>query len=83
MGASHRLINSSVLPRNVTTFALPEMERTQTIAGTYDSSRTVRLRDIYLLEFDKVKRQYGVTVHLFDAQCKYNIILGQDILSDM
>ena len=76
LGALHTLINSSLLPKHVTTFALPEKERTQTIAGTYNSSKTVRLCDIYLPEFDKMKKQYGVTAHILDAQCNYDIILG-------
>ena len=82
-GASHTLINSSVLPPGVTTFSLPGLEQTMTAAGTFDSSRTVRLRDLHLPEFDRTKKMYGVQAHIFDAPCNYDIILGRDFLSEI
>ena len=55
-GASHSLINQRALPENCTVYTLPQTEATQTIAGTFHSTKTVRLRDIHLPEFDPTRQ---------------------------
>jgi hypothetical protein len=83
-GASHTMIHSSCLPVGMSTHLLPSMVKCQTIAGTLDSSCTVRLREILLPEwFDKTKIIYGKKAHVFDAKCNYDVILGRDVLSDI
>jgi hypothetical protein len=77
------MIHLSCLPVGVSTHLLTSMEKCQTIAGTFDSSRTVRLREILLLEFDKTKRICGTKAHVFDAKCNYDVILGRDVYSDI
>ena len=82
-GASHTLIHSSALPLNTHLFSLPHEEQCQTVAGTFTTSKTVRLRDIRLPEFDKNKRIHGVIARVFDAPCNYDVILGRDLLMDL
>ena len=38
------------------------------------------VRDIVLPEFDKTKHVDGVAAFVFDAPCRYNMILGRDFL---
>ena len=45
-GASHTLIHASALPLNTHLFSLPQEEQCQTVAGTFTSTKMVRLRDI-------------------------------------
>eukprot|EP00957_Ditylum_brightwellii_P203205 15333638-Ditylum_brightwellii.AAC.1 len=52
----------------------------QTIAGNFNTSREVNLREILLPEFDKTKRIDGITAYVFDAPCQYNMIIGRDFL---
>lgn len=76
------MIHSRCLPPGTTTQLLPQGPRKfQTVAGTMTTQRMVWLDDISLPEFDKSKRIDGGRYALvFDAPCKYDMIVGRDLL---
>ena len=80
-GASHTVIHSSCLPVGATPVVMTEKRKLETIAGSFDSTRSVFLRDIVLPEFDKTRHVDGVGAFVFDTPCRYNMILGRDFLS--
>ena len=75
------MIQSSCLPVGTTPSLLPHRVRTQTTAGTFDTSRYVDLQGLILPEFDKQKQVALVQAFLFNAPCRYDVILGRDFLS--
>eukprot|EP00957_Ditylum_brightwellii_P198700 15145143-Ditylum_brightwellii.AAC.1 len=52
----------------------------QTIAGNFSTICEVDLREIILPELDRTKRIDRIVVHVFDAKCNYNMILGRNFL---
>ena len=68
-GASASMIQSSCLPVGATPSLLPHRVRTQTTAGTFDTSRYVDLQGLILPEFDKQKQVASVQAFLFNAPC--------------
>ena len=52
----------------------------QTIAGLLNLKRQIFLENIMFPELDKTKRISGATSFVFDGDCKYDMILGQDTL---
>ena len=83
-GGSHTLISRAALPIGVTTQSIAGGQRAcQTAAGNFQVTSTVRLRDCMLPEFDKTKRIHGVVAGIFDAPCKYDVVLGRDFLTNI
>jgi hypothetical protein len=80
-GGSYAVINdkSVVLPPGTATFAVENGEQTcQTITGSFKSAETLHLRDCMSPEFDRMKRTCRCKVHVFDAECNYDVALGRD-----
>ena len=80
-GGSHTMTHSRCLPPGATPSLLQHgTTNFQTVAGLLASNRQVFLSDIKFPEFDKTKRISGATAHVFDSECKYDMIIGRDFL---
>ena len=80
-GASDTMIHSRCLPSGATPSIIPDGKtKFQTVAGLLDTNRKVFLDNIVFPEFDKTKRISGATAYVFDTECKYDMIIGRDIL---
>ena len=80
-GGSHSLIHARMLPKGTNPVVLPGPRNVNTIMGQFEANRKVYLRDIVLPEFDKTKRIDGLEAYVFDAPCRYDMILGRDFLN--
>ena len=80
-GSTRTMINSTALPKGSTPIVLRDGIKSQTIAGNFGSRRQVTLDSITLPEFDKGNKIKQQTALVFDATCKYDIILGRDFLN--
>ena len=81
-GGSHTMIHRRALPLATAT-TKTNQQNCQTIAGTFQSNETVRLRHCTLPEFSKTKSLYGKIAQVFDSPCNYDIIVGRDWLHDI
>ena len=80
-GGSRTMIHSRCLSPGATSLLLHNgSTKFQTVVGLLDSNRQVFLENIMFPEFDKTKRISGATAFVFDTECKYDMILGRDIL---
>ena len=79
-GGSHTMIDSSCLPVGVNPTLLPNPTQMQTIAGSINTNRYVRLSEISLPEFDRSKIIDGNVALVFDSPCQYDMIVGRDFL---
>jgi hypothetical protein len=81
-GSTTTMINRKCLPRNCQTCKISNSRKIGTLAGSYTSSEMVVLCNLRLPELDKncnVDQQKAI---IFDADfCRYDVILGADILS--
>ena len=80
-GSTRTLINKKVLPKNVNPAVLQSKTSVTTIAGTFSPTEMVYLRDIRLPEFDKNRQIDEIKALTFDAQSRYDVILGTDFLT--
>ena len=75
------MIHASCLPKGAVPSPLENGPvRFQTVAGMLQSQRKVFLSDILLPEFDKTKQINGSGAYVFDSPCRYDMILGRDLL---
>ena len=80
-GGSHTMIHARCLPPGATPSLLQDgPTKFQTIAGPLNSNRQVFLDNIMFPEFDKTKRISGAIANVFDSECKYDLIVGRDLL---
>jgi len=79
-GATHSMMHARCLPPGATPTLTKHERKINTIAGNLHSNRTVYMEKIVLPEFDRSRKIDGLTVHLFDSPCNYDIILGRDLL---
>ena len=80
-GSASCLIHKSAIPAGVRLEQLSHSQKLLTVAGQYTSMYRVPLEDIRLPEFDRHRKIEGVYAYVFDAPCRYQIILGNDFLS--
>ena len=80
-GSRKTLIKRSALPRGTKPKKLSTTKTLTTLAGNVAAAEIVTLRDIRLPEFDKNRRIEEQKDLVFDAPCRYDIILGTDFLT--
>lgn len=79
-GSNLTLIHSSYLPPNCNPTNIPA-QQTATTAGTFSINRFVTLQDISFPEFGKSVKCTNLRAHIFDAPCRYALIVGRDFLT--
>ena len=80
-GGDRTMINRSALPRGVNPMVLDKRARMTTLAGTYESGGEVMLKGLRLPEFDKSRNIEEQRALVFDAPCRYDVILGNDFIN--
>lgn len=79
-GSGKTLIHRSKVPKNAQIIKLNKGQRMNTIEGTIEISDMVYMRDIRFPELEKNRRITGTKVFIFDSPCRYDVILGNDLL---
>ena len=74
------MIHRRALPNGVNTMWLDKKMRMTTVAGFYESVGEVLLQNIRLPELDKNRIVNNQIALVFDSDCRYNMILGSDLL---
>ena len=69
-GSKKTLIHREALPRGIQTKKLSDAQRLKTLAGNFDTSEIIKLRDIRLPEFDKNRRIDEQRTLVFDTRCR-------------
>ena len=75
------MIHRSALPRDANPMVLDKRTRMNTLAGTYESGGEVMLKGLRLQEFDKSRNIEEQKALVFDANCRYAFILGNDCIN--
>ena len=55
----------------------------QTLAGNFTANEEVKLYNILLPEFHKIRRIQTLTAKIFDNGCRYDMILGRNLMNDL
>ena len=77
-GSSFTLIHRSCLPPGCVPERLPMIQATQTAAGNFHFNHRVYLSDLHFPEFSRSLRINGMAAMVFDAPCKYDMIIGRN-----
>ena len=71
--------NGKALPKGVNSKTVDSITGS-TMAGTFKSNQEVSIGDLILPEFHRSRRIDGVKARIFNAPCRYDLILGRDTL---
>ena len=55
----------------------------QTLAGNFTANEEVKLHDILLPEFHKMRRLQTLMAKIFDQGCHYDMILGRNLMNEL
>lgn len=80
-GSGKTMINKSSLPKGCVPQVLEKPISNKTIEGTFTTQRRVHLDSIILPEFDRSLTIDTASAFVFDDECRYDIIVGRDILT--
>ncbi|KAG7367308.1 hypothetical protein IV203_029979 [Nitzschia inconspicua] len=80
-GGSHRLVKSDKIPSSVEIIKEPG-RRFNTTQGNFNPIGYVNLKDVSFPEFSHTRRLPNVKCYVFDAPCRYDLIIGRDALRD-
>ena len=78
-GSTKTWINKDCVPPNVKGDIVDSVVGS-TLAGTFKSNTQVRLQDFVLTELHDKRSVPEVLARIFDSECRYDIIIGRDIL---
>ena len=79
-GSGKTLINKSVLPAGAEVRPCENKDAMNTMAGIFQPTGYVILKDLRLPEFDKNLSIDGQMAYVFDSPCRYQVIAGRDFL---
>jgi hypothetical protein len=80
-GSTTTLINKQCLPRKCQPCKTSQSRMVNTLAGNYQSSAMVVMRNLRLPELDKNRNIEQHKALIFESEnCKYDVILGADFL---
>ena len=74
---NHKSITKGCTPKKV------EATNSQTHAGKMRSSLEIQLENVTFPEFSKTRKVGKMTARLFTAECRYDAIIGRDMLTKM
>ena len=80
-GSTSVFINRKRLPKGCVPSLLQRNVHSQTAAGLFVVNSHVTLRDIILPEFGRSLKIESLHACVFDADCKYDIIVGRDFMA--
>ncbi|KAG7345279.1 reverse transcriptase RNA-dependent DNA polymerase [Nitzschia inconspicua] len=80
-GGSHCLVKSDKIPSSVEIIKEPG-RRFNTTQGNFNPIGYVNLKDVSFPEFSHTRRLPNVKCYVFDAPCRYDLIIGRDTLRD-
>ncbi len=76
------VINKKCLPKNCQTRKTAKDRMVNTLAGSYNTSEMVVMRNLRLPELDKNRNVDQQKALVFESKtCKYDVILGADFLT--
>ena len=81
-GASHTWLNAKALPSGCTPTRVANF-KSKTLAGDLESGLQVTLTRVVFPEFFKSRFLDTVTAHVFHSTCRYDAIIGRDVLIDI
>jgi hypothetical protein len=78
-GSTRTLVNKKCLPRKCQPCPISKSRMVNTLAGSYQSSEMVVMRNLRLQELDKNRNIDQQKALIFESEtCKYDVILGAD-----
>ncbi|KAG7345551.1 reverse transcriptase RNA-dependent DNA polymerase [Nitzschia inconspicua] len=80
-GGSHCLVKSDKIPTGVEIIKEPG-RRFNTTQGNFNPIGYVNLKDVSFPEFSHTRRLPNLKCYVFDAPCRYDLIIGRDTLRD-
>ena len=81
-GAAGCWTSRARLPQNIQGKTVDQVT-SQTLAGTFTSNQEVQFEQVMLPEFFKTRKLDHVNAKIFDTQCRYDMILGCNLLNDL
>ena len=75
-------IKRSCLPTGTNGQTIAEVTN-QTMAGSFSSSQEVTLNQVLLPEFHRTCTLTTMKARIFEANCRYDLILGRDLLTSL
>ena len=81
-GASHTVINQAALPSGATPITTTPINA-QTTSGQLFTNQLVNLHNVSLPEFTKSIKIQTIQAYVFNTPCRYDIILGRDVLQQL
>ncbi len=81
-GSTTTLINKRCLPRHCKPHEISSSRQVNTLTGTYTSTEVAIMHNLRLPEFDKNRNVDQQKALVFQSEtCKYDVILGADLLT--
>ena len=81
-GSTSTWISCQALPKGVCSKKVKEVKGS-TLAGSFKSNQEVVLTRVTFPEFFKTRSVDEIKARVFEAPCRYDIILGRDVLHEM
>ena len=81
-GSSHTWWNIKAIPGGAVPRKVPSSS-SSTLAGDLKSNLEITLEDLIFPEFFKTRRLGKVEARVFTAECRYDAIIGRDVLREM
>ena len=78
-GSTGSWMNAKSLPKGINGKSVTPVQGS-TLAGNFKSSREVNLTHLVFPEFSKHKALDKATMRVFDSHCRYDMIIGRDVL---
>ena len=81
-GSTHSWFHSSCVPKGCVPKIVPSVS-SATLAGNIESNQEVTVENVSFPEFFKTRRLDKITGRLFRTPCRYDAIIGRDVLTEM
>ena len=81
-GATGCWISRSKLPPHICTYHVTPVTN-QTLARSFTANEKIKLHNILLPEFHKTRCIQTLTAKIFDNGCRYDMILGRNLMNDL